>query len=107
MRTRASRQNRSASSIASSLPCFASICARTHAAVIANSSAPMSTRAEEHHLPPLELRPEAHHRVEERAAEVARVPLGAAQMLAERAELAVRRRHLRRLPTQRAGYQPG
>ena len=43
MRCRASRQNRSASSIASSFPCFASICARTHAAAMANSSAPMST----------------------------------------------------------------
>ena len=43
IRTLAARQKRSASALASRLPCFASICARTHAAAMANSSAPMST----------------------------------------------------------------
>ena len=46
-------------------------------------------RAEEHHLPLLELRAEAHHRVEERTPQAARRALHVPHMLREHAEIAV------------------
>src|SRR5687768_16088316 len=50
--------------------------------------------AEQHHLLALELWPVTHHRMEERAPQLARVPFGIAKVAGELAELRERRRYL-------------
>jgi hypothetical protein len=72
----------------------ASIRARTHAAVIAKQvGADVDAAERKHHLPPLELRAEARHGVKSVRPRWTRVPLGPAQLLRERPELAVAAGH--------------